>query len=327
MKFPTLSVLMTNYNHARFLPESLGAILNQSFRPKEIIIIDDASTDQSVAIIENFLKNKHPIRLIRNDKNMGVVCNLNRLLEIASGDYVYFAAADDKVLPGFLEKSLHLLNRYPQAGLCSTQSLMIDAEGKDKGLIVENIRTGGYLNPKMCLWALNRPLLWIHGNSAIYRRQALIEEGGFKEKLGFYCDGFLHQVLALRYGVCFIPEPLAAWRHLDSGYSVSILANFEQSLEIYQHAGKLMRSTYQDLFPPEYVEKWLRQSFYNLGSGLLNQRIRQQEIFQAEFLNHLLPYPSRCAKILSLMLRLSRIVQNLIFRLSAKLLLRNRQVI
>ena len=131
---PTLSVLFPNYNHARFLPESLGAFLAQSYRPVEIIIIDDASTDNSVEVIETFARREPRLRLIRNERNMGVVPNMNRLVEMASGDYVYLSAADDKVLPGFFEKSMALLSQYPQAGLCSTVGRLIDKDGKDKGI-------------------------------------------------------------------------------------------------------------------------------------------------------------------------------------------------
>jgi len=64
--YPTLSVVMANYNHARFLPESLGAILEQSYRLTEIIVLDDASTDKSADIIEVFTRKEPLIRLVQN---------------------------------------------------------------------------------------------------------------------------------------------------------------------------------------------------------------------------------------------------------------------
>src|SRR5256884_7474545 len=120
MTLPRLSVIIPNYNHARFLPNCLEAILRQSEQPFEIIVIDDASTDNSVEVIEAFTKRNPIIRFYRNEQNRGVVSGMNRGLELARGDYVYYAAADDQVLPGFFEKSLRLLNEHPQAALCCT---------------------------------------------------------------------------------------------------------------------------------------------------------------------------------------------------------------
>src|SRR2546422_7177434 len=100
MARPTVSVVMTNYNYKRFLPEALAAIVQQSYRPHEILIIDDASTDDSVEIIKQFQREHSNIRLIRNDRNMGVLHNANVLFKMAAGDYVYGAASDDRILPG-----------------------------------------------------------------------------------------------------------------------------------------------------------------------------------------------------------------------------------
>jgi len=54
-KMPTLSVMMTNYNYGRYIAEALEAILTQSFQPKEVILVDDASTDNSIEVINEFL--------------------------------------------------------------------------------------------------------------------------------------------------------------------------------------------------------------------------------------------------------------------------------
>ena len=62
-----LSVIVPNYNHAQYLPEAVNAILNQSCRPMEVIVIDDCSTDNSVEVIEAFIRQDPIIRLYRNE--------------------------------------------------------------------------------------------------------------------------------------------------------------------------------------------------------------------------------------------------------------------
>src|SRR5262245_51198113 len=106
---PTLSVVISNYNHAQFLPEALAAILTQSYAATEVIIIDDASTDNSVDIISDFAKLYRSVRFIRNSSNLGVLHNANQLFKLANAEYLYSAASDDRVLPGFFEKSMKLL--------------------------------------------------------------------------------------------------------------------------------------------------------------------------------------------------------------------------
>lgn len=314
---PTLSVVMPNYNHARFLPEALRAILAQSYRPLEVIVIDDGSTDNSVEVIEDFAHEDPLVRLYRNDQNRGPLFSGNRGLEMASGEYVYGAAADDKVLPGFFEKSMSLLARYPQAGLCSTLSRLIDETGKDKGIVQTPIisKQEFFLSPEEALQTLRQHGSWTMGNTSIYRRQALIEAGGFIPELGPFCDGFIQQVIALRYGACFIPEPLAAWRRMETGYASTTGANTERSLEIRQHAGRLMRSTYSDLFPPDYVAKWERQYLYTVGLSAWGSVCRQQDQFLTKCHEHLLPASSWLDRLFLSGLRLSVQAQALAVKL------------
>src|SRR5436190_4062288 len=124
---PTFSVLLPNYNHAHFVGHALKAILAQSIQPTEIIVIDDGSTDESLQEIEPFVDRHSHIRLLRNEANRGVNYTLNRALGEAKGEYIYGAAADDQVLPGFFERSLRLLAKHPQAALCCSYPSRVDA--------------------------------------------------------------------------------------------------------------------------------------------------------------------------------------------------------
>src|ERR1700753_2127860 len=99
MNLPTLSVLIPNYNHAHYLPEALESILSQSVKPLEIIVVDDASKDNSIAVLEEYSR-KHPlIKYYKNEKNRGVVATLNRCIELAAGEYVFLPGADDRTMP------------------------------------------------------------------------------------------------------------------------------------------------------------------------------------------------------------------------------------
>lgn len=276
---PTLSVLMPNYNHAKFVGEALEAILQQSYRPIEVIVIDDASTDSSVEVIQQFAKRYPIIRLIQNENNMGVVHNLKNLSEIAIGNYIYLPGADDKIMPGFLEKSMEMLIEYPHAGLCSTLSYVINEEGMYQGLL----RSAGiistqksFIPPEKAQKALLKYGSWILGNATIFRKKALLEAGGYIPELRSFADGFIQQVIALRDGVCFIPEPLVCWRKLESSYHLNSSKNLNVQLDIIKNATRLMSTTYIDLFPPKYVSRWEKKQLFLLNASLWSSKHKEQ---------------------------------------------------
>ena len=257
----SLSVILPNYNHARFLPEALEALAAQSCQPLEIIVIDDASTDDSIQIIQEYQRKCAAIRLEVNAENRGVVYSINRGLELSQADYVYSGAADDRALPGLFEESLELLARHPGAGLCSSMSLQISEDGGDRGLFPSPrvIEEPGFLSPERAREMLLAVKFWVMGNTTVYRRKALVETGGFRSELGSFADGFAQRVLALRHGVCFLPEPLAVWRRMDDCYSSREIADMKRAGEIMARAEKLMREDYGDIFPPEYARAWKRE--------------------------------------------------------------------
>jgi len=279
---------MSNYNHGCYVAEALDAIVSQSLKPFEVLVCDDGSTDNSVEIIQRFV-DKHPfVRLVRNDKNMGIFASSDRLTAMASGDYLYYASADDKILPGFLEKSMKLLQQYPQAGLCSTCTLRLDAGGKSKGVLFLPVIPcrNSFVPPSQALSMFYQYGSWMQGNTVIFKKQALMDSGGFIRELSSFCDGFIYHVIAVKYGVCFIYEPLAAWRCLESSYSSTIAKNPEVSLQWITHAKKLMATEYKDLFPLSFIERWEKRQLidYQLSRNL---SLQQREFKQMLHPGHL----------------------------------------
>jgi len=95
---PRVSVILPNFNHGKFIRDSIFSILNQSVQPLEIIVIDDASTDKSVSIVEKLTEEFSTVRLIRNKKNKGVIHGMNLGTMEAEGDIILYRAADDHLL-------------------------------------------------------------------------------------------------------------------------------------------------------------------------------------------------------------------------------------
>lgn len=127
---PLISVIVPNYNHARYLPERLSSIYNQTYKNIEVIILDDASTDNSLKIITQETKNwEIPYRLIRSEQNSGnPFKQWKKGLDLAKGQLIWIAESDDSAKPKFLENCLRLLKLNPTLKLVFTASQIIDAK-------------------------------------------------------------------------------------------------------------------------------------------------------------------------------------------------------
>ena len=120
---PLVSVLLPVYNTEKYISESIQSIINQTFKKFELLIIDDGSTDNSLKIINTF-KDKR-IRIIRNEKNLGLIKTLNKGIDLALGKYIARMDADDIAHPQRLEKQFHFLEKNPQYALVGTQANFI----------------------------------------------------------------------------------------------------------------------------------------------------------------------------------------------------------
>jgi glycosyltransferase involved in cell wall biosynthesis len=244
MSRPALSVILCNYNHSHFIGEALEAILSQSYRPAEVIVVDDASTDNSVDVIREFVGKDTAVRLLQNERNMGVVFTINKGAGCSSGEYVYFASADDRVLPGFFEKSMNLLARYPQAGLCCSDPMLLESETgviNRKPLFFSN--TARYFTPTEFIKLAKRVNIGIWSQTVISKRSAFWKIGGQIEQLKWYGDWFANYVISFRYGLCYIPEFLTSARICRNSYSASGSRQSMEQKKIIQHIISLLESS------------------------------------------------------------------------------------
>src|SRR5688572_1551532 len=117
---PVISVLMSVYNGASYLPESVESILAQTFTDFEFIIIDDCSVDETPQILNTYAQGDSRIRIIRNPENKGLTASLNIGLAEAQGKYVARQDADDISLPQRFEKQIQSLEGNPKSVLASS---------------------------------------------------------------------------------------------------------------------------------------------------------------------------------------------------------------
>ena len=251
-RLPTFSVVVPNYNHAHYLEAALHGHLSQSVPPLEIIAVDDASTDDSCAVVERVAA-KHPsVRLVRLPRNGGVNLAINRGLREARGDYVGVSAADDVVTPAFAARSLELLAQHPTVGFCfSERAWLLGDSGVVKLLPL-------FLNDRPCMFSpeaftrlLKGNYFNLPSNATLYRRDALLALGGFIEDLRWHADWFANYVLAFRHGACYVPEVLAYYRVSPGSYSARGVRQAEtQRALIYRIVDLLESDPWHDVALP-----------------------------------------------------------------------------
>ncbi|MFC1559521.1 glycosyltransferase family 2 protein [Candidatus Margulisiibacteriota bacterium] len=245
-----LSVIMCNYNYGHWIEESLEAILIQSYPPDEVIVVDDASTDNSIEIIREFVKKYPNIKLICNKVNLGSLNAFKQGLNVAIGDYVYSAGSDDKIIPGFFEKSMHLLSKYPQAGLCCSDSMIIDGE-KSIEMRRDLSDVPRYFSPKEAANIIRRgtsiPMI---PYTVIMRRSALMEAGGYLPDLKWSADLFANYVSSFRNGFCCIPEGLTGVRFHSEQYGGPAKRGGKAERDVIKNIlDAVQRPEYSDVLP------------------------------------------------------------------------------
>jgi glycosyltransferase involved in cell wall biosynthesis len=127
---PKVTVLMAVYNAEKYLKLAIDSILLQTFKNFEFLIINDASTDSSLALIESY--DDHRIRLITNSENLGLVKTLNRGLKLAEGEYIARMDADDICDLTRLQKQIDFFEKNPDHVLLGASYILIDQDGKEK---------------------------------------------------------------------------------------------------------------------------------------------------------------------------------------------------
>ena len=111
-----VTVLMPTYNVAPYVKEAVESVLRQTYSDFELLVIDDCSSDDTLDVVRGI--NDHRIRVVKNERNLGLADNLNRGLSMIASEYVARMDGDDMAEPDWLEKEVSVLERHPEIGVC-----------------------------------------------------------------------------------------------------------------------------------------------------------------------------------------------------------------
>lgn len=266
-----MTLVVPNFNHATYLPETLAALLAQTRPADEILVVDDGSTDDSVAVIEATAATHARVRLLRNTRNLGVVAALNAGLAQASGDLIAFLGADDRIGPTFVERLAGALESAPEAGFACGRAAIHDAGDRRTGTrpIVRPANSRVAFSAGDARAQLAAADNFFLGAVLLYRKSAVQALGGFDARLRSLSDGILQRRLAVRYGYCFVPDVLGVWRVHGENYSVASVTAPETLDAMLAASRAVLYPETPALFPPGYPEVFDRRLRFNAARLLI----------------------------------------------------------
>jgi glycosyltransferase involved in cell wall biosynthesis len=298
---PKVSIIVPNYNHAKYLPERIDSILGQTFKDFELILMDDHSSDNSKQVLESY-KSYPFVKLLFNDANSGSSFKQwNKGAKAATGEYIWIAESDDKADKDFLSTLVPVLDSDKTTSMVYTQSYDIDEEGKIRGIweyhtkdFDDNIwandftMEGDEMIKKYMVYHNCLP----NASGVLFRRDRMEEIGRADEsfKLNGDWDFWIRMMMGTK--VTFIHKPLNYFRthavsvrsesrKIGTGvYEYSRVLNFvfDKVPFTAQEKNALLKRFYNKVkWSPEFYE-WkfeskvfevLRKSYMMLPGGLL----------------------------------------------------------
>jgi glycosyltransferase involved in cell wall biosynthesis len=256
----TLSVILPNYNHGLLLPRATRALLAQERPPDEIIVVDDGSSDNSRAVIEELASANPKLRVLWNGTNRGAIPTLNRGIEAARSRYVYLAAADDWIMPGFFKLALEALERNPSCGLFCGESLLVDGRTNHPTGVRPPARPtpcAGAISSEDTQALLKRIDNFIVTNSCVFRRDCIVAAGSLDETLGPFADGIMARKIALTHGFYFVPRIVACWAVYPESYSRQAARDLDLARSFLDRIPARLAA--DPAFPPWYADMFAKR--------------------------------------------------------------------
>ena len=219
---PKVSVCIPTYNTARYLPEAIESVLEQSFTDYELVICDNASTDQTTEICSSYGDPR--IRYARFEEKTNQAGNFNRCLKEARGEFITILHADDFLLPGFLADRVERLEDREiglvfgavqivdrQSAIISTQSRWSEDRRFKPGELLESLLFGCIVSPP----------------SLMVRKECADLAGAFRADITWGHDWEWALRLAENSAACYASAPLAAYRVHDESGTAEVLNSAE----------------------------------------------------------------------------------------------------
>lgn len=215
---PLVTMIVLCYNQARFVVETLESVKAQTYKNTELIVIDDCSTDDSVAVIERWLtENEIRCTFIPHKTNQGICKSLNEALRLTTGKYISMIAGDDIWLPDKIERQVAIMESQPESvGVLYSDAFTIDENGQPLANMYIAAHHFGHEVPPPSNFNALLDGNFIPGMATLIRRSCYNTVGVYDEDMPTE-DWDMWLRIARHYPYFYSPGPTAKYRvHRDS---------------------------------------------------------------------------------------------------------------
>ena len=211
---PLVSIVVPVFNGERYVRESLDSILAQTYSPIEVLVLDDASTDQTSEVVRSYAGK---VKYYRQPYNRGQFENVNDGIAMAEGKYLAVYHADDVYHPTIVEREVAFLERYPKAGAVFCLDIFIDPFGREfaRVQLVPEVESGRPLDyPIILNTLLTHKNRFLRGPSSMVRASVYQDIGVYWEKeFGIASDLEMWVRIARKYPIGILEEYLFSYRY------------------------------------------------------------------------------------------------------------------
>jgi glycosyltransferase involved in cell wall biosynthesis len=262
-----ISVVITSYNHGKYLKGAIESVLQQTLLPLEVIICDDVSMDDSRKLIREY-EQRYPgfLKVIFHENNIGISKNRNSGLTVAKGDYITWLDGDDLYTPTKLEYELAKMKQSPQVSWVYSQVMHINKDGKELGLRYPKGYEGSIFTDVILL-------LGQAPRNMLVQRDVLREVGFFNESMGLFEDFNLVLELSKNYRCSYNSAVGYKYRLglATSGQNVDV-GKYVYNLNLLQNNLKELISDYPVKKQSELEKRFLNGKYWILFSRCISSR-------------------------------------------------------
>jgi glycosyltransferase involved in cell wall biosynthesis len=219
-------VVIPNYNHGHLIEEALGAIARQTTLPAEVVVVDDGSSDDSIARLAALAPRMPWLRVHRHSENRGVNAACNSGLAAISGDFVLFSAADDRLGLETVERASLAAAAFPSTGIVFSDHAEMSAEGTSARVSPLDIpEERRYFSPAEFVRLMQRDFFYFHVSNVWFNVPLLRVLGGFPPALRWHGDLFAAYAAAFDAGAVYAPGAVSYFRQTPNSYSTGARGN------------------------------------------------------------------------------------------------------
>lgn len=300
---PTIAVVIPNYNDSETLKECLDSVFNQDDAPEQVVVVDDQSTDNSVDLVKEYLKDTSSSELVINDSRLGTMGALNEGFKQVRTDYVLFLSSNDYLKSGIFTRARKCISADGYPGVWSAMVSTIDDQGRQSYAYPSPVISfrDTYLAPDECIRMAMLIGHWFTGTTLLFHCETLKKIGGLDTTYQGLADMLAALIIASIKGASFSPEPYGVMRQHDGGL-MSRTSNDLSGLDtILEHMVDQGQRLSPKLFSQKFCDVMQRRirftAIRSFHDNSWQQHARLWQGYRYKLLNVIIPVFSKFKKL------------------------------